>query len=176
MTALTRTRRWLVAAALLASAMAASGCSGPCVQEGDRLVIVLHAGDDLNDVGSGPQHVRYRVWAVRNEALFKAATPAALTREDPEAAARRGVGDAVEPSRSWITPGAAEEFVHAVTLEEQYTHVGLVVLYPDPKTLLVPLDCEERAGYEMERPEHRITIQLGRSAPRLGIGKRGAKP
>jgi len=165
------TSRWATAWILCAAAASSAACGSTCLEEGDQLSVTLVAdAAHLNDSGSGPQHVRYRAWAVKDAKMFAAAfaaKPANLVT-DWQALQTQGLGDPLgSPSSEWIAPGARQPFVHNVTLEAQYSHVALVVLFPRPVFELVPLTCEPVPGYRLVEREHRVEMNLGRDAIEL---------
>jgi predicted component of type VI protein secretion system len=164
-------RTGFVVAAVLASAAALPGCAGTCVQPGQRIVVDVAAGADVNDwQGSGPQHVRYRVWALKDVAAFEtlsADRDAATSLVDPQQdAARIGAGFG-QPffgggaNPGWITPASKQTLAPlAVNAEEQYAAIGIVVLYPQPAHALVKLDCDKHPGYEMKDGVHKVAFRL----------------
>lgn len=160
---------------LLAAAAALPGCGGKCVAQDDRIVVDLVSSQDLNDTGAGPQHVRFQVWAVRDKTLFDGARPEALAEADGVTTfERQGLGTVFVTDSSWIKPGSSRQVVLKVTEDLQYTHVGVAVLYPEPRKLLGALDCEEREGYKAEKPDHKLTFSLGKSTLDAGPPGGGA--
>jgi type VI secretion system VasD/TssJ family lipoprotein len=167
--------------AVLAAALAAAGCKGtPCVAKGDQIVVDLSTSPDLNDTGAGPQHVRYQVWAISNPLMFQNASPAALTEADKSGGFQQqqlGRPFLLPTESNWIQPGvAARRLVLGVDMDEQFTHVGIVVNYANPTKLLVPLDCKPHEGYSSAKPYHNVAILLLRdramaAAQALGVSR-----
>ncbi|MCE9637031.1 MAG: hypothetical protein K8T90_15105 [Planctomycetes bacterium] len=149
-------------ALFLAAAGSLAGCSSPCVAKEDRLVVDLLSAPTLNDAGVGPQHVRFQVWAVRDKAMFESARADALAEsEGVEAFERQGMGRVFVTDSSWIKPASTRRVVLRVDEDSQYTHVGIAVLYPEARKILVPLDCAKHAGYTPGRPDHSVVFTLG---------------
>jgi hypothetical protein len=163
--------RALIASALAALALTGAGCKGTCVEPGQRIVVDVAAGADVNDwQGSGPQHVRYRVWALKDVAGFENQTgereSATALIDSQQDAARIGsgfgqpfFGGGANPG--WITPASKQTLAPlAVATAEQYTAVGIVVLYPQPAHAIVHLDCDKHPGYEVKDGVHHVSFRL----------------
>jgi type VI secretion system VasD/TssJ family lipoprotein len=159
-----------------AGALALGGCGSTCVAEGDRLVVDLVGSQDMNDAGEGPQHVRFRVWAVRDAAIFQGADASALAEADPAVLERQGMGRPFATDASFLRPGGTRLLYETVAEDGQYTHVGVAVLYPQPRKELVPLDCRTRPGYRAAKPEHRVSFVLDRSTVRPGEAQPRSAP
>jgi predicted component of type VI protein secretion system len=152
----------LVAAA--AGTLSLPGC-GSCVAKSDRIVVDVVSSADLNDMGSGPQHVRFQVWAVRDRQMFDGARTEALAEADGVATfERQGLGKAFVTDSSWIKPGSSRQLVLKVDEDEEFTHVGIAVLYPESKKVAGALDCTERPGYSVAKPDHKLTFSLGKQS------------
>lgn len=160
-----------IATALLAALAAGAGCGSSCVGEGDRLVVDVHATPDLNDAGSGPQHVRFQVWAVADRGMFDNARADALAGPDTSTFERQGMGKVFVTDSAWITPGATRQLAVRVLLDDEYTHVGIAVLYPEPQKAVVPVDCGEHPGYRREDANHHVEFTLGAHAVEVGGGQ-----
>ncbi len=164
--------RWLwgvaVFVAACAGVMPLAGCGSTCVAKGDRLVVDLVGASDLNDAGEGPQHVRFRVWAVRDATIFNSTDAATLAEGDAEVLERQQMGKAFAVDSSWLKPGGTRRVFETISEDEQFTHVGVAVLYPQPRKELVPLDCSSRPGYSSAKPEHRVSFLLDRNSVRPG--------
>jgi hypothetical protein len=160
---------------LVVAASALPGCGGACVAKDDKIVVDLISAADLNDTGSGPQHVRFQVWAVRDKGMFDGARPEALAESDGVSTfERQGLGTVFVTDSSWIKPNSSRQVVLRVPEDEQFTHVGVAVLFPEPRKVIGALDCDDRAGYKVEKPEHKLTFSLGRSTVEAGLP--GADP
>ncbi len=146
------------------------GC-GSCVTEGDRLVVNVIAADDLNDTGSGPQSVRYRIWAVSESAQFDAATPESLAADDPGVHVSRALGNPFPASSAWLTPGLTTRLQLNVASDEQYTHIGIAALFPVGQKQLIALDCEKRSGYRKKGDDHVVDVRF--LADNLSLGGAG---
>ncbi len=173
------TIRMAVNAALLVAVVAWSAACGStsCASEGDQLSVTLRATPDLNDTGSGPQHVRFRAWAVQNARQFREvfdSKPASLVKDEPRTLEDSGLGKAFPTGSAWITPGSRQPLRLSVPEDIEYTHVGVVVLYPTPQQILVALDCDDRVGYSYDGPVHTITVDLGRNTIAPGAAGEGA--
>lgn len=148
--------------ALSAAAAALAGCGSPCVAKEDRLVVDLISAAGLNDAGVGPQHVRFQVWAVRDKAMFESARADALAEsESVESFERQGMGRVFVTDSNWIKPASTRRVVQRVEEDSQYSWVGIAVLYPEARKVLVPLDCTKHAGYTPGRPDHSVVFTLG---------------
>lgn len=155
----------VVSLGLLAAAPALAGCGGACVAKDDRIVVDLVSSADLNDTGSGPQHVRFQVWAVRDKAMFDGARTEALAEaEGIGTFERQGLGKVFVTDSSWIKPGSTRQVVLRVAEDEEFSHVGVAVLFPEPRKVIGALDCDERTGYKPEKPDHKLTFSLGRQS------------
>lgn len=152
-----------------AAALSQAGCGGACVAQGDRIDAELIAAADLNDIGAGAQHVQFAAWAVsdvkRFDAMFQARAEDLADRA--QAAALLPMGALMETG--WIKPGARQVVFTDVPDDEKYTHVALVVLYPEkPDKALVELDCEEHPGYAKTDAKHTVAFTLGRKNVKPG--------
>jgi len=150
--------------AVAAGSLPLAGC-GTCVAKSDRIVVDVVSAPDLNDVGGGPQHVRFQVWAVRDQKMFDAARTETLAEAEGVATfERQGLGKVFVTDNSYIKPGSSRQLVLLVGEDKEFTHVGIAVLFPDAKKVVGALDCSERAGYKVEKPDHKLTFNLGRQS------------
>lgn len=168
-----RAARRLAAVPLaLAFAAAAAGCGSPCVAKDDRIVVDVLSAATLNDAGAGPQHVRFQVWAVRDRAMFESARAEALAEaESVETFERQGLGRVFVTDSNWIKPSSTRRVVLRVDEDQQYTHVGIAVLYPEARKILIPVDCDRHPGYTPGRPEHGVVFTLGTQTVEPGGAK-----
>ena len=156
--------------AAAALVLAAAGCKGTCLDTGERVAVAVHAAANLNDwQGSGPQHVKYRVWALNDVATFEALASqpdgaAGLADPAQDAArigARFGLPFAPTSTGGWITPGSSQTLPPlAASMDSQFVAVGIVVLYPQPKGAVVRIDCDEHAGYAEKDDAHEVSFKL----------------
>ena len=159
-----------LAAASLAALLAAglAGCGSTCVAKGDRIVVDVVSGADLNDTGAGPQTVRYQVWAVRDRTMFDAARAEALaSAEGVGTFERQGLGRAFVSDSNWIKPADRLSVVGLVDDDNQFAYVGIAVLFPTPQKAIVALDCSSHDGYTVVKPEHHVVFTLGRNTVQL---------
>jgi len=159
--------------ALSIAGVLAASCSSPCVDMGQRILVDVIASPQLNDTGSGPQHVRFVVWAVKDRQAFEGESAASLS--DPVAAERLGsVGKPLSTDSYFIKPGATRKLSVRVELEAEFTHVGIAVDYAQPKSLLVAADCGAHAGYAVEEAEgkkqHHVVFNLEKASITAGSG------
>ena len=149
-------------AVVVAASAALAGCGSPCIAKDDRLVVDVLSSASLNDAGAGPQHVRFQVWAVRDKAMFASARAEALAEsEGVETFERQGLGKVFVTDSSWIKPSSTRRVVLRVDEDSQFTHVGIAVLYPEARKVLIPVDCAKHPGYTAGRPDHTVTFSLG---------------
>lgn len=159
-----------ITGAALALACAAAGCKGTCLDQGERVTVEVKAAANLNDwQGSGPQHVKYRVWALNDVATFEALASqpdgaAGLADPAQDAArigARFGLPFAPSSTGGWITPGSIQALSPLVaSVDSQFVAVGIVVLYPQPKGAVVRIDCGEHDGYAEKKEVHEVSFKL----------------
>jgi len=166
--------RTLTAVFLAGAGVLVAGCgSTGCVAEGDQISVTLRASSDLNDSGSGPQHVRFRAWALRNASQFRelcTSQPDSLVKSDPRELEESGLGKAFPAGSAWITPGSTQPLRLTVPADVTFTHVGVIVLYPTPQNLLVQLDCRDHPGYAYADPVHAVAVELNRNSVAPGGG------
>jgi hypothetical protein len=150
----------LAAATLLAGL---AGCGSPCVAKGDRVDVTIVSSATLNDVGQGPQHVRYQVWAVRDAALF-----ARMAAERPEELANRDnaekfpqLGKGID-SGEWMKPASQHSGAVDVADDNGFTHVGVIALYATgARTSLIALSCKNSdPGYGVAKPVHSVRFTM----------------
>jgi hypothetical protein len=151
----------LVAAALMLGGTLPA-CKGPCAEVGNSIQVTVTGGADLNDAGAGAQHARFKVWAVKNAAAFKAQSAAALATGEVDAVAMNTIGRAFPSESNWLTPGGVKTVVLGIDLEEQYSHVGVAVLYPTAHKKLVQL-CSGAAKKDEDAGTHSISFAAGKS-------------
>jgi predicted component of type VI protein secretion system len=161
---------WKAAAAIC---LAAAGCKGTCLDAGEKVSVEVRAAANLNDSqGSGPQHVKYRVWALNDVTTFEAlaAQPdgAAALADPAQDAARVGQGFGLPmsaPNGGWIAPGTNQTVAPlAATVDKQFAAIGIVVLFGQPKSAVVAIDCGEHDGYAEKKGVHEVTFQLDGTA------------
>src|SRR5262245_30217005 len=163
----------LAAAALAASASA--GC-GSCLKAEERVVVDVIAAPDVNAGGGTPQPVRLRVWGVKDRALFESVPIDKLVEGDAAALERQGIGRAFEDgSGAWVRPGGTIQTVQKAGADEEFLFVGIAVRYPQPKREVVAIDCSNRPGYSLARPEHKVTFKLEKDSIVVGGGQPAAK-
>ena len=151
-------------AAVAAGALPLAGC-GTCVAKSDRIVVDVVSAPDLNDTGSGPQHVRFQVWAVRDKQMFEGARAETLAEAEGVATfEKQGLGKVFVTDSAYIQPGSSRQLVLLVAEDEEFKHVGIAVLFEHARKVVGPLDCTERPGYKVEKPDHKLTFHLGRQS------------
>ena len=94
--------RALKTAALVAASLLAAGC---CMQAGDSIRVQVVGSPDLNDAGAGPQHARFRVYAVKDADAFDSQSVEELATGRVSAVAMESIGRAFPSDSNWLTPG-----------------------------------------------------------------------
>ena len=100
------------------------------------------------------------MWAVKNASAFNSQPAAALAKGEVDAVAMNSIGREFPSESNWLTPGGMKQVLLNIDREDQYTHVGVAVLYPTAHKKLIKL-CQGSA--KKADGVHQVTVTAGQS-------------